>query len=127
MVVLYGLLLIILNLLGCLVVCQSSLHVLGEQSHPICIGGALAILFFDTVVYYLHDTWQVGPAIVIYPPILLQGGLSVPPEDLIAFHLRKPVAVSITIIALLEDGVELQINGLTGHELALRKRLILLL
>jgi hypothetical protein len=127
MVVLYGLLLIILNFLGCLVVRQPSLHVLCEESDPICVGGALAILFFDTVVYYLHDTGQVGSAIVINSSIFLQRGLSVPSEDLIAFHLTKPITVSITIIAFLEDGVELQVDWLSGHELALGKGLILLL
>lgn len=76
-----------------------------EESDPICIIGALTIFLVDTVVYYLHDTRQVGPAIVIYRSILLQGDLIISLEDLILFYLAKPVGVSITIFVLVENGV----------------------
>ena len=56
LVVLYGLHVIILYFFGSFEVSQSGFHMLSEKNNTGDISSTLAILFFDGVVDYLHDT-----------------------------------------------------------------------
>ena len=91
------------------------------------IAGALAVLLVDTVIYYLNNTWQVGPPVIVNILIQLQRLLRVPHEHLIAFQLLEAVVDLIAVLTLLENGVEFEVEGLSGDLLPLGEGLVLLL
>lgn len=106
---------------------QSRLHVLSVQDHPVSTARAFAVLPVNAKVHDLNNAWQVGPSIIVDTAILVEGAFCVGLEKLISLYLLEAVVVFIAIFALLEDGVELEVGGVAGNVLALRKGLVLLL